>query len=101
MNAANSQANVVAADILAALAAREKSKPTYRNTCWSLLAPGDTVKLGADYAPNGAKLEASGAFISKPGEGADVRRANTEEGEAWYQVIVEDVFANGAKVPAK
>ena len=36
---ANSQAKVVAADIVAALAKKDKFEPRYRNTCWSLLAP--------------------------------------------------------------
>src|SRR5690606_37017717 len=44
---ANSQAKVVAADILAQLAGQDKFPPRFRNTCWSLVAPDDCVKIGA------------------------------------------------------
>ena len=81
---ANSQAKVVAGDILAALVGKEEFPARYRNTCWSLLAPDDDVKLGANYAPKDGKLEASGRFVSAPGEAADVRRQNYLESVDWY-----------------
>ena len=93
--AANSQAKVVAGDILAVLAGKPKSSPAFRNTCWSMLAPDDSVKLGADYVPKSGRLEAAAPFISKAGEGAAQRLANYEESTGWYATIVEDVFANG------
>ena len=96
---ANSQAKVVAGDILAALAGKPKQSLGTRNTCWSMLAPNDSVKLGADYVPKAGKLEATGPFISKPGEGAALRKATYEESVGWYATIVEDVFANGIKAP--
>ena len=40
---ANSQAKVVAADILAQLAGRDKFPPRFRNTCWSLVAGRPTT----------------------------------------------------------
>src|SRR5204862_5730601 len=46
---ANSQAKAVAADILADLAKKERFPARYRNTCWSLLALDDSVKIGANY----------------------------------------------------
>ena len=64
---ANSQAKVVAADILAVLAKKEKFAPRYRNTCWSLLAPDDNVKIGANYTPKDGKLDPSGSFVSQTG----------------------------------
>ena len=73
---ANSQAKVVAADILAALANKEKFPARYRNTCWSLLAPDDDIKIGANYAPKDGKLDPSGSFVSQKGEAADVRKQN-------------------------
>jgi len=97
---ANSQAKVVAADILAALANKEKFEPRYRNTCWSLLAPDDNVKVGANYTPKDGKLEVSGAFVSQPGEPADVRKQNYQESIAWYANITTEMFAKAAPTAA-
>ncbi len=90
---ANSQAKVVAADILTALAKKEKFEPRYRNTCWSLLAPDDNVKIGANYAPKDGKLDPSGSFVSQRGEPADVRKQNYQESIAWYANITAEMFA--------
>ena len=90
---ANSQAKVVAADLLADLAKKQKFNPNFRNTCWSMLAPNDSVKIGAGYIPKSGKLEPVGAFVSKPGEDAELRRKTFEESLAWYSGITADVFA--------
>ncbi len=93
---ANSHGKVVAADILAALAGGEKAAARYRNTCWSLLAAEDTIKIGADYTPGERDgkpfLAPSHAFISLPGESAEMRRRNYEESLAWYHGIIADAF---------
>jgi sulfide dehydrogenase [flavocytochrome c] flavoprotein chain len=98
---ANSQAKVVAADILAALASKERFEPRFRNTCWSLLAPDDDVKIGANYTPKGGKLEPSGSFVSQPGEPADARRQNYQESVAWYDNITTEMFAKSRPSPRK
>jgi sulfide dehydrogenase [flavocytochrome c] flavoprotein subunit len=90
---ANSQAKVAAADIAAVLAKKEKFEPRYRNTCWSLLAPDDNVKIGANYTPKGGKLDPSGSFVSQRGEAADVRKQNYQESIAWYNSITDEMFA--------
>ncbi len=90
---ANSQAKVVVADVLAALAKKEQFPARFRNTCWSLVAPDDCVKVGANYAPADGKLAASGSFVSKPGEGADVRKQNFAESVGWYDSITQEMFA--------
>ncbi len=94
---ANSQAKVVAADILAALAGKPKFSPNFRNTCWSMVAPDDSVKIGAGYIPKGQKLDPVAPFVSKPGEGAALRKEVFQESLAWYSGIVDDVFAKSAK----
>jgi sulfide dehydrogenase [flavocytochrome c] flavoprotein subunit len=96
---ANSQAKVVAADILAALAKKPKFSPNFRNTCWSLVAPNDSVKIGAGYVPKGQKLDPVAPFVSKPGEDAALRKQVYEESLAWYDGIVADTFAKGASAP--
>lgn len=90
---ANSQAKVVAADILADLAKKERFPARYRNTCWSMVAPDDSVKIGANYAPKDGKLDPSGGFVSKPGEDAALRKQTFEESLGWYSGIVADIFA--------
>jgi NADPH-dependent 2,4-dienoyl-CoA reductase/sulfur reductase-like enzyme len=98
---ANSQAKVVAADILAELAKKERFPARYRNTCWSLLAPDDSVKIGANYAPKDSKLDPSEGFVSQRGETVDVRKQNYQESVGWYAAITADMFARpGAAAPA-
>jgi NADPH-dependent 2,4-dienoyl-CoA reductase/sulfur reductase-like enzyme len=97
---ANSQAKVVAGDILAELAKKERFPARYRNTCWSLLAPDDDVKIGANYAPKDGKLDPSGGFVSQRGEAADVRKQNYIESIGWYAAISADMFAKPEPAPA-
>jgi NADH dehydrogenase FAD-containing subunit len=89
---ANSQAKVVANDIMAELAKGERFPARFRNTCWSLLAPDDDVKVGANYTAKGATLEPSGSFVSKPGEDAATRAQNYQESIGWYSSITADMF---------
>ncbi len=93
---ANSQGKSVAADILADLAGAERFPARYRNTCWSLLAADDSIKIGASYQPGEADgkaiLKASGGFVSHPNESAEVRKQNYLEGRAWYHAIIADAF---------
>jgi sulfide dehydrogenase [flavocytochrome c] flavoprotein subunit len=89
---ANSQAKVVANDILAALSKKQKFSPNFRNTCWSMVAPNDSVKIGAGYVPKGQKLDPVGPFVSKPGEDAALRKQTYEESLDWYDGIVADTF---------
>ena len=99
---ANAQGKVVAADILADLAKKERFPARYRNTCWSLVAPDDCVKIGANYAPKDGKLEASGPFVSQKGEDPGLRKQNYAESVGWYAGITADMFAKTvAAVPAK
>jgi hypothetical protein len=60
------------------------------------VAPDDCVKIGANYAPEGGKLAASGSFVSQPGEDAQVRKQNYQESVAWYESITTDMFAKSA-----
>jgi hypothetical protein len=93
---ANSQGKVVAADLLADLAGAERYPARYRNTCWSLLAADDSIKIGASYQPaekdGKGFLEPGGSFVSQPSESADVRKQNYAESLAWYHAIIADAF---------
>ena len=90
--AANSQAKVAAMIIRSELAQAPRFPPRYRNTCWSALAPDDAVKIGANYQPSDARLEAVDAFVSQLGESAELRRQTRAEADAWYVSIVADSF---------
>ncbi|MGH6814692.1 MAG: NAD(P)/FAD-dependent oxidoreductase [Hyphomicrobiaceae bacterium] len=98
---ANSQAKVVAADILTALAKKDKFPARYRNTCWSMVAPNDSVKVGGNYAPKEGKLAESDGFVSKSGEDATLRKTTYEESLGWYSGIVADIFAKTTPAEGK
>ncbi|HRD77311.1 MAG TPA: NAD(P)/FAD-dependent oxidoreductase [Hyphomicrobiaceae bacterium] len=91
---ANSQAKVVANVIVADLAGKPKFPARYRNTCWSMLGPDNSVKVGANYKPE--DLSAFEGFVSKPGEDAQLRKQTFEESLGWYSGIVSDTFAKSA-----
>ncbi len=93
---ANSQAKVVAGELLAEFAKKDKFPARFRNTCWSLVAPDDCIKIGANYAPKDGKLDPSGSFVSQKGEDAGVRKQNYAESVGWYDGIIADMFAKTA-----
>ena len=100
---ANSQAKVVAADILADVAGKERDPARFANSCWSMLGPGESVKIGAHYKP-GLKdgkpaLVASGMFISASGESAAVRKRTHDEAAAWYEAITNEAFPKAVAAP--
>jgi len=93
---ANNQAKVVANSILAALAGNEKYPARLRNICWSMLAPDNSVKIGANYVPAGNELLAVDSFISAPGEDSRLRAQTYTESLAWYDNMTTDIFAKVA-----
>ncbi|SNX71065.1 cytochrome-dependent sulfide dehydrogenase (flavoprotein) [Cereibacter ovatus] len=89
---ANSQAKVAAMKIRGELTGSRVFPAKYTNTCWSLIAPKDGVKVGASYEPTPEKIASVESFISQPGEPAELRRATYEESLGWYQGITADIF---------
>jgi sulfide dehydrogenase [flavocytochrome c] flavoprotein subunit len=91
-----SQAEVVAADIIADLSGKPRVEGRYRNSCWSMVAPDNSAKIGGDYVPavkNGVPfLAVKDPFISKPDDSAEVRRQTYQESVDWYQTLVADLF---------
>ena len=90
---ANSQAKVAANAIRGELTDSRVFPARYANTCWSLIAANDGVKVGASYKAGEDKIEATDKFISKTGEDADLRKATYEESEGWYSGITADMFS--------
>ncbi len=89
---ANSQAKVAAMIIRADLTASKAFPAKYSNTCWSLIETDNNVKVGGQYEPKDGKITATSTFVSKPEDGADVRKANYEESIGWYSGITADMF---------
>ncbi len=93
---AMSQAGVVAADIIADLSGKARTPGRYRNTCWSMVAPENSAKIGGDYVPatrdGEPYLEVQEPFVSKAGESSEVRRESYNESISWYTTLVTDMF---------
>jgi NADPH-dependent 2,4-dienoyl-CoA reductase/sulfur reductase-like enzyme len=89
---ANSQAKVAANHIRGALTGSTVFPAKYSNTCWSLIAPDDGVKVGASYEPTPEKIASVESFISQTGEDAALRKATYEESLGWYAGITTDMF---------
>ena len=92
---ANSQAKVASMRIRAALLNQPEFPARYRNTCWSSIAEGDAVKVGADYEPQDGRITATFKFISQVGEPEAERAAAAEEAQGWYASITNDMFGGG------
>ncbi len=90
--AANSQAKVAAMMIRGELLQARTFPPRYANTCWSLIATDDTVKVGGRYENKEGKIGSVEGFISQTGEAAALRKQTQEENMGWYDGIVADIF---------
>ncbi|GIX13730.1 MAG: cytochrome c [Paracoccaceae bacterium] len=90
--AANSQAKVAAMTVRADLTDARKFPAKYSNTCWSLIAENDGVKVGAFYEPTEEKIASVESFISQTGEPPELRRQTYEESIGWYRGITADIF---------
>lgn len=89
---ANSQAKVAAMVIRSELTDSKAFPAKYSNTCWSLIAPEDGVKVGASYEPTEEKIASVESFISQNGEDDALRKATYEESLGWYAGITADIF---------
>jgi NADPH-dependent 2,4-dienoyl-CoA reductase/sulfur reductase-like enzyme len=89
---ANSQAKVAAMAIRGELSDGRIFPARYSNTCWSLIAPDDDIKVGGTYEPAEGKIKQVTSFVSAKGEPADIRSQNYRESLDWYAAIVADVF---------
>ncbi|WP_112322161.1 NAD(P)/FAD-dependent oxidoreductase [Oceanibium sediminis] len=91
---ANSQAKVCANAVRGALTGSRVFPAKFANTCWSLIATDDGVKVGATYEATDEKIAKVDGFVSTTGESAEIRKATYEESEGWYTGITSDMFGN-------
>lgn len=89
---ANSQAKVAAMAVRGALTDSRIFPAKFSNTCWSLIATDDGVKVGASYEATEEKISKTSGFISATGEDAALRKATYEESLGWYAGITADMF---------
>jgi len=89
---ANSQAKVAAMNIRGDLLSSKVFPAKFSNTCWSLIATDDGVKVGAQYAVEEGKIASTSTFISATGEDSAVRKTTYEESIGWYDGITSDIF---------
>ena len=89
---ANSQAKVAAMAVRAALTGSKAFPARFSNTCWSLIATEDGVKVGARYEATDEKIAKTDGFISQTGEDAALRKQTYEESLGWYAGITADMF---------
>ena len=90
---ANSQAKVAANHIRGSLTGSKVFTPRFANTCWSLVATNDGIKVGANYKATAEKIDKTSGFISKTGEDSNLRKATYEESIGWYSGITSDMFS--------
>ncbi len=90
---ANSQAKVAANAIRGELTDSKVFDARFANTCWSLIANNDGVKVGANYKAGPEKIHVVDKFISQTGEAADLRKTTYEESIGWYNGITSDMFS--------
>ncbi len=90
---ANSQAKVCAMAVRASLTGSKMFPARFANTCWSLIATDDGVKVGAKYEATEEKIAKTEGFISQVGEDAATRKRTYEESIGWYDGIIADIFS--------
>lgn len=93
--AANSEAKVVAATVVAQLNGKSPEEPSYVNTCYSMLSPDYGISVAAVYKfdpahPEKVKKIAGGVSPSKASD--YIRKQEALYNESWYQSIMYDTF---------
>lgn len=94
--AANSEAKVCAAAVVAMLNGKPAPIPAYVNTCYSIIAPDDGISVAMVYAYDEkkgkiVKVKGSGGLTPKEFN-AELRAREHQYAYSWYDNIVADIF---------
>ncbi len=95
---ANSQAKVCAASIVALLSGVEVPQPSYLNTCYSVIAPGDGISVAAVYRYNNeakkieAVKDAGGLTPAYDKTTMEMRAREEKYAHSWFKNITTDIF---------
>ena len=92
--AASSEAKVCAAAIVALLGGGKAPQPSYVNTCYSVIAPGDGISVAMVYAyKDGKIIKVKGSGGLTPSEfDATMRAREVEYAHSWFKNITADTF---------
>lgn len=94
--AANSQAKVAVAAILARFAGQEPGEPTYVNTCYSIIAEEHGISVAAVYqlSEDGqtiTKIKGSGG-LSPIDASAEHRKREVTYAHSWFHNVIDDMM---------
>ncbi len=93
--AANSEAKVCAAAVVAMLADAEPGTPSYVNTCYSLIAPDYGISVAAVYRLNAdaSKIDKVAGGLTPSDASDEMLQREVQYAYSWYNNIVADMFA--------
>jgi sulfide dehydrogenase [flavocytochrome c] flavoprotein subunit len=94
--AANSEAKVCAAAVVALLNGQEAPQPSFVNTCYSIITPTDGISVAMVYNYGGGKInkvKGSGGLTPGYDKSTDAMRAReVQYAYSWYKNITHDIF---------
>ncbi len=92
--AANAQAKVCAAAVVALLAEAKAEEPLLMNTCYSMLAPNTAISVAGVYRPKDGVLTDSlgAAGLSPINAPPEFRAREANYADAWFQTITSETF---------
>jgi len=92
--AANSQAKVCAAAVLASLNETEMPEPSYVNTCYSLVAPDYGISIATVYrlSEDQSEIKSMSGGLTAIDASADTLQREVQYAYSWYDNIVADMF---------
>ncbi|WP_455199329.1 FCSD flavin-binding domain-containing protein [Kaarinaea lacus] len=93
--AANSQAKVCAAAVVAKLQGKPTPIPSYVNTCYSLITPDDGISVAMVYrlGAKGKIEKVKGAGGLTPKDASDaMRKREVTYAHSWFKNITQDIF---------
>jgi sulfide dehydrogenase [flavocytochrome c] flavoprotein subunit len=90
--AANSEAKVAAAAVVAALNGKPAGDPSYLNTCYSLLSPDYGISVALIAAMKEGKLAALSEGVSPAEASPAFRKQEALYAESWYQSVMMDTL---------
>ena len=94
--AANSQAKVAAAAIVARFSGREPEEATYVNTCYSILGEGFGISVAGIYtldAANNSIEEIPGSGGVSPANAAnEIRQREVSYAHSWFRNVIDDMM---------
>lgn len=90
--AANAQAKVAAAAIVANLAGQEMTQGHFANTCYSLIAPDYGISVAGAYAAEQGKMIERSGGVSPIDADDNFRKLEANYGANWYAAISLDIW---------